>query len=144
MTQSAAAVTAGRPTPSLLGQLGRPTNDSWNFQIVSAAQRCELPSSLGGVRRGQPSLRCRAAVQCEEGGHEDDLEKESFAGQRELVFRLLGNFGFGQQVSLDGMGWAGGGHDGMTVRFRTCPVWSSHYMHGLLVPPCPGREGAIS
>ena len=38
---------------------------------------------------------------------------------------------------MDGMGWAGGGHDGMTVRFRTCPVWSSHYMHGLLVPPCP-------
>ena len=40
-------------------------------------------------------------------------------------------------MSLDEVGWASGGHDGMTVGFRTCPVWSSHYMHGLLVPPCP-------
>ena len=44
---------------------------------------------------------------------------------------------------MDGMGWTGGGHDGMTVGFRTCPVWSSHYMHGLLVPPCPERPLSV-
>ena len=44
---------------------------------------------------------------------------------------------------MDGMGWAGGGHDGMAVGFRTCPVWSSHYMHGLLVPPCPERPLSV-
>ena len=91
VTQSAAAVTAGRPTPSLLRQLGRPTNDSWNFQIVA---QCELPSSLGGARRGQPSLRCRAAVQCEEGGHEDDLlgEEREFCRTKRPGVQIVGQF----------------------------------------------------
>ena len=107
LTQSAAAVTAGRPTPSLLRQLGRPTNDSWNFQIVSAAQRCELPSSLGGARRGQPSLRCSAAVRARKEVTRKIPwgKKESFAGQRDLVFRLLAILGWAAGV----LGWYGMG-----------------------------------
>ena len=111
--------------------VGRPTTaGTFKSSLLPNAVSCPvLWAARDEVRQASGVVRQSA----EEGGHEDDLlEKESFAGQRELVFRLLGNFGFGQQVSLDGMGWTGGGHDGMTVRFRTCPVWSSHYMHGLL------------
>ena len=106
VTQSAAAVTAGRPTPSLLGQLARPTNDSWNFQIVSAAQCCELPSSLGGAGRGQPSLRCSAAVQCEEGGQEDDLlaEERGFCRTKRPGVQTFGQFWVGVAGVL---GWYG-------------------------------------